>query len=221
MAGGVTLLGVMSALLPPAQVVPLHGAAQLASNFTRTMVFFKHIVWRIFIVFALPLCAGVYGAMLIWSGDKLGWFKPAIGVFILAFLLWRRLDIKDSMVRNIPNYWYAGVGLIAGFATVFIGATGPLIAPFFLRDDCTKEEIIATKAICQSLGHLLKIPAFIAVGFDFRPHWLLLICLITAVIIGTVIGRKLLGRLSKEFFVTLYQSILALIALYLIISPVL
>ena len=29
MAGGITLLGVMTALLPPAQVVPLHGVVQL------------------------------------------------------------------------------------------------------------------------------------------------------------------------------------------------
>lgn len=218
MAGGVTLLGVMSALLPPAQVVPLHGVAQLASNFTRTLVFLKHVVWRIFLVYALPMVAGVYGATLIWSGEKLGWFKPVIGVFILAFLIWRRLNIK---FRNIPNPWYAAVGLVAGFATVFIGATGPLIAPFFLRDDCDKEEIIATKAICQSWGHALKIPAFLALGFDFTPHWSLLALLIAAVVLGTVIGKKLLGKLSREFFTVLYQSVLALLALYLIVAPLL
>ena len=32
MAGGVTLLGVMTALLPAPIVVPLHGVVQLASN---------------------------------------------------------------------------------------------------------------------------------------------------------------------------------------------
>lgn len=216
MAGGVTLLGIMSALLPPAQVVPLHGVAQLASNFTRTLVFLRHVVWRIFLVYALPMAAGVYSATLIWSGDKLGWFKPGIGVFILAFLIWRRYNIK---LRNIPNPWYAVVGLIAGFATVFIGATGPLIAPFFLRDDCDNEEIIATKAICQSWGHALKIPAFLSLGFDFTPHWSLLLFLIAAVIIGTIIGKKLLTRLSKNFFVILYQTVLAILALYLIATP--
>ena len=35
MAGGVTLLGVMTALLPAPTVVPLHGIVQLASNWTR------------------------------------------------------------------------------------------------------------------------------------------------------------------------------------------
>ena len=43
--------------------------------------------------------------------------------------------------RNVPMFIYPIIGLIAGFVTIFIGATGPLIAPFFLRDDLDKEGI--------------------------------------------------------------------------------
>ena len=43
MAGGVTLLGVMTALLPAPVVVPLHGIVQLASNWTRTWAFRRHV----------------------------------------------------------------------------------------------------------------------------------------------------------------------------------
>ncbi|MFQ5607352.1 MAG: sulfite exporter TauE/SafE family protein, partial [Candidatus Zixiibacteriota bacterium] len=215
MAGGMALLGVMSALMAPAEVVPLHGIVQLASNFTRTLVFLRHVAWRIFLVYALPLSLGVWLAAQIWSGDRLDWFKPVVGLFILLFLLWRRFSPR---LRNVPLWSYAPLGAVVGFATIFVGATGPLIAPFFLRDDMNKEQIIATKAVCQSWGHTLKIPAFLTLGFDYLTHWQLLVALLLAVMVGTLIGKRLLGRMSRGVFDIIYQSILALISLYLIIS---
>lgn len=217
MAGGIALLGVMSALLVPAQVVPLHGIVQLTSNFTRTIVFLRHVIWRIFLTYAAPVTLGVWAATQIWSGDKLGWFKPVIGIFILSFLLWRRFS---PTLRNVPLWVYAPLGAVVGVLSIFVGATGPFIAPFFLRDDMAKEQIIATKAVCQSWNHVLKIPAFVALGFDYLIHWELLLPLAVAVMVGTVLGKKLLGKISREVFAMIYQSILALIAVYLIVSGV-
>ena len=215
MAGGVTLLGVMSAILPAGQVVPLHGVVQLASNSTRTVVFIKDVAWRIFLRYSIPLVIGVWASTFVWSGDKLGWFKPAVGGFILAFLLWRWFK---PALRNLPLWSFVPLGLVVGFATIFIGSTGPLIAPFFLRDDLENEQVIATKAACQTVGHTLKIPAFIALGFNYLPHWPLLGALLIAVIVGTVLARRILKLVSRQFFVILYQVVLALIALYLILS---
>ncbi len=142
MAGGFMLLGVMTAVLPPAQVVPLHGVVQFASNISRTFAFFREIRWRIFAIYALPLVAGVAGSTQVWSGENLGWFRPGIGIFVLCFLAWRRWS---PQWRNPPFWIYAPLGLCTGFLTIFVGATGPFLAPFFLRDDFEKEEVIAVK----------------------------------------------------------------------------
>ncbi len=216
MGGGVTLLGVMAIVLPPAQVVPLHGVVQLFSNSTRTVVFIRHVAWRLVLPYVPTLVGGVWLATLVWSGDKLDWFRPGIGAFVLAFLLWRR---RRPTLRNLPVYAYAILGLAAGFISVFVGALGPFIAPFVLRDDLEKEEVIATKAVCQSVAHLLKIPAFLSLGFDYTVHTELLLALTLAVIVGTVVGKKLLSKLSSETFIRLFEIVLAAIAAYLIASP--
>lgn len=213
MAGGISLLAVMTAVLPAAQVVPIHGAVQLASNFTRTLVYIRHVYWKIFFVYAVPVACGVAAAASLWSGDKLAWFKPGIGAFILLFLVWRRCK---PTLRNVPLWVYAPVGLAAGFLTIFVGAVGPFIAPFFLRDDFKKEQVIATKAVCQAWGHLLKIPAFLALGFPFHEHGRLMGALFVCVLLGTIAGRWLLNRISKERFVLVYEFVLGAIALYLI-----
>jgi uncharacterized membrane protein YfcA len=215
MGGGVMLLGLMTALLPAAWVVPLHGVVQLCSNLTRTLVFLHHVRWSIFAIYAAPMLGGVTLAAYLWSGAHLGWFKPTIGFFILLFLLWRRFK---PVLRNLPLWVYAPLGFAAGFLTLFVGATGPFIAPFFLRDDADNETVIATKAVCQSLGHALKIPAFLALDFDLAPHLPLLAGMIVAVILGTFAGRWLLGKISKRRFVMLFEVLLALIALYLVVG---
>jgi len=217
MAGGITLLGIMTALLPAAVVVPLHGVVQLVSNFTRTLVFVRHVNWRIVAIYSPPMIAGVMAAAWLWSGSRLVWFRPVIGAFILGFLLWRRWSPR---LRNPPLWIYAPLGLVVGFLTIFVGATGPFIAPFFLRDDFDKEEVIATKAVAQAWAHLLKIPAFLSLGFDFRPHAPLLGGLVVAVILGTLTGKRLLGRLPRRTFTRLFEVVLAGIGVYLLVGAI-
>ncbi len=218
MAGGVTLLGVMTALLPAPVVVPLHGIVQLASNWTRTWAFRKHVRWSIFFAFMIPAAVGIAIAANIWADLELTWFRAWIGAFILAFLVWRKYKPK---LRNPPVWSYGVLGLAAGLLTIFVGATGPFLAPFFLRDDFDNEEVIATKAVCQTWLHLLKIPAFLALSFDYSPYIGMLAALVAAVIGGTYFGKHLLSRVSKERFVFWFQLVLALLAFYLIGSTLL
>lgn len=213
MAGGVTLVGVMTLILPAEQVVPIHGVVQLASNFTRTLAYLKHVAWRIFLVYALPMALGAAAAAWLWKGGKMPWFKPVIGVYLLTFLAWRRFTPK---LHNPPLWSYAPLGAVTGFLTLYVGATGPFIAPFFLRDDFEKEEVIATKAVCQAWGHLLKLPAFLALGFDYTPHLPTLAALLVCVVAGTFAGKALLKRISKQNFVRIFEGVLGLLALGLL-----
>ena len=214
MGGGMVLLGVMATVLPAAWVVPIHGVVQLCSNGTRALLFLRDVHWRIVFIYIGPATLGLVGATMVWSGSKLAWFKPAIGIFILCFLVYRRYK---PTLRNVPLWVYAPVGLFVGFLTIFVGATGPVLAPFFLRDD-VKENVIATKAACQLWLHFGKIPAFISLGFDYTGHLGLLSLLVVAVIAGTYVGKALLGKMSERFFLGIFQTVLAGIAILLIVQ---
>jgi len=50
--GGVLLLALMAQVVPPAILIPLHGAAQLMSNTNRVLVQHKHINWAFIKPFA-------------------------------------------------------------------------------------------------------------------------------------------------------------------------
>lgn len=217
LAGGIALLGVMTVVLPARAVIPIHGVVQLCSNVTRTIVFARDVRWRIFAIYSGPYLAGIALATMMWSGALLDRFRALIGVFLVVFLVWRR---RVPKLRNPPMWIYAPLGLVTGLLAIFVGATGPFIAPFFLRDDFAKEETIATSAMCQAWGHVAKIPAFLALGFDFTPYWKVLLLFVASAVLGTFTGRSLLERLSKRVFTLIFELALGAIAAHLILSGI-
>ena len=102
--------------------------------------------------------------------------------------------------------------------TVFIGAAGPLIAPFFINKGLKKESIIATKAAFQAIGHIGKIPIFIILfNVTYISDWQILIPLIISVYFGTKFGKMMLGKLPEKTFKILFKVALTLIAIRLIV----
>ena len=146
MGGGIILLGIMAIIIPEGyMVIALHGIIQLVSNFTRTFVFKEHLKQEILKEFGmgsiLGLCASAVMIFIliqlfqVQSANeiKVDFLKPLIGLFILWYLF-----LKGPK-KEIRSSTFIGVGAISGVSSVFIGATGPLIAPFFLCGNLTKE----------------------------------------------------------------------------------
>ncbi len=218
MGGGVTLLAVMAAALPAPIVVPVHGLVQLTSNGTRTLLFLKHVHWGIFAYYVIPAIIGVSIGARLYVGSELPWFKPAVGVFILIYLATLG---RVPHLRRLPISMFAPLGFVVGAFASLIGATGPLIAPFFLRDDLDRQQVIATKAIVQIAVHLTKLPAFFLLGFNYFEHVDLVVPLMAAAVLGTMFGKRYLSRISNETFRLLFTGVLVVIASYLIASPLL
>ena len=213
MGGGMGIMAVMTMLLSAPAVVPLHGAVQLVSNLSRSYVYLTHIHWKMYLWFVSLVGVGVYLGAQFWLGSEMIWFRPVIGGYILAFVAWRRFRVDPI---RVPLWAFAAVGLVAGVLSVLVGAVGPFIAPFFLRDDLSQQEVVATKAACQLTLHILKIPAFLSLGFDYTAHWELLAFLAAAVVVGTLCGRWLIDKLSHKTFLVAFEVVLSLIALRLL-----
>tara|TARA_B100001146_G_scaffold224680_1_gene243555 strand:+ start:1067 stop:1831 length:765 start_codon:yes stop_codon:yes gene_type:complete len=226
MGGGVTLLGIMAIIIPEGyMVVAFHGIIQLVSNITRTTIYREHVYQPILKKFFIGIVPGLLCAVLIIIGLinyfnlnsaselKIDFLKPLIGIYIIWFLyLKKKRRIQSDKIFLL-------LGSLSGLVTVFIGAAGPLIAPFFIDRDLTKENIVATKAACQAIGHLGKMPIFIYFfGVNYLHHWSVLLPLVLAVYFGTKIGKKSLGLLSEQFFKKLFRLVLTIIAIRLIVE---
>ena len=228
MGGGIVLLGLMAILMPQGYlVIALHGMIQLIGNGTRAFIFKdaikKNIISNYFYGSLIGLSlSGLIVFFLIHSFDvetaneiSFDYLKPLIGTYILWFLYLRK---KQS--AKLFNFF--SVGIIGGLTSIFIGAVGPLIAPFFLSDKLTKENIIANKAACQIITHLGKIPLFIYFfDLSYFDHAILLIPLMLSVYIGTHLGKKLLGYIPERTFKMIFKISLTIIAIKLIFDATL
>ncbi len=224
MAGGLILLGIMAIMIPEGYVVvALHGVVQLISNLTRSFVFRSHIRRDIISQYFPGAVAGLLAASsIIFSlihffslnsaADlKVDFLKTFIGIFILWFLFGKRHQVTSDS----PHFF--GVGVMSGLCTTFIGATGPLIALFFLKGKLTKENIIANKAVCQAISHIGKMPLFMLFfDFNYYSEIELLLPLTIAVFIGTNVGKKVLGFIPEKLFRIMFKTTLTLIAIKLI-----
>ncbi len=222
MAGGIVLLSIMTFFITDhTTLIAIHGVTQLASNTTRSIKLKKYIFMPIIIPSLIGLPIGTYiSTQIIQSIEN----KEVFFFFIAGLIFYTLFKPKKLPAIKIPYWGFGILGIIVGVLNLLVGATGPLMAPFYLRDDLTKEQIVATKALNQTVGHLLKIPAIIYLGSSythgtptdfnyFQTDTLALIGLmILAVILGTHYGVKLLKKIDEKTFRLIFKSALFLAA---------
>jgi len=217
MAGGLIFLAVLTTTVETSYIVPLHAAFQLISNCSRLAFFFKHIRWVVIKYFVMGLIPGSLLGIFIFSYMPKGFIKLLIGFFILlaTFLPETKREKRFDLVIFLP------VGFISGLLGIFVGATGPISAPFFVRRDILKEDLIATKGTCQAISHIVKIPLFGFVGANIFPYWKIILLVGPVIILGTYVGKKLVGRISGRDFRLAFKIIISLIAVAIIIREIL
>lgn len=212
LGGGTILIAVLYAVgLIPAVAVPLHAGVQLVSNASRTLAYFRHVDWpslRWFLLGAVPAPFVVAPFVVDANPD---WIRLGMAAFILLALWPKAL----SFIHIYGAVGMVSAGVLAGGVGMIVGATGMLIAPFFLNPAWDKQRVIASLAVCQTFAHLLKITAFASYGFSVFEHWQWLIPMALAVIAGTWLGKRLHGRINEKQFQILFRSILALLAIKL------
>ena len=218
MAGGITLLAIMLLFMDPLVAIPLHAIVQLVSNGSRSVIHRKHIQWKILWPYLLPLLPLGWWSLELAQKLPPDIARSLIGIFVLV-ATWRPgwLLLGTHPGNASPKLRFLGLGTVVGILNVTIGATGPLIAPFFLNLGLTRFALIGTKAACQMLGHLAKLFVFGIVGFAFGKYALLLTLLAAMVVSGTWVGSQLLQRVNERAFIVLYKSVLTLIALRLVV----
>jgi uncharacterized membrane protein YfcA len=217
MAGGVTLLSVMLLFFDPLVVIPLHGVVQLVSNSSRAVIQRKHLRWDLIGRYAVFILPAGFAGLVVAKQLPPDFIKAMIGCFVLL-ATWRpKLLLLGSHPEDTdPKRRFLFLGAAVGVLNVIIGATGPIIAPFFLNLRLTRFALIGTKAACQAAGHISKVVIFATTGFVFGDYWLLLVLLSITAIAGTWTGSRLLEYVNETWFIRMYMTVLTLIALHLI-----
>ena len=209
--GGVLLLGLMAIVLPPAAIIPVHGMVQLGSNAGRAMMTLRHINLVTIGWFAPGVILGAWLGSLFLVDLPLPLIQLCIAGFILL-LCWG---------PAIPRVASGAAGtLIAAtltsFVSLFVGATGPLVAAFIKQQQEQPLPTVATFAAAMTLQHAPKAIVYGAAGFVFSEWLGLIAAMIAAGALGTWAGLHLLKRRSDQRFALIFNLVLTLLAARLV-----
>ncbi len=208
LGGGVLLLAVCAVLLPPAALIPVHGAVQLGSNLGRAATLLRHVIWT-----GMPgFVAGAVIGVAIGGTVSVNIPPNLVQVLVGLFIVWSVLGRMPAFLRR----WAVVTGLISSFLTMFFGATGPFVAAYTKSVARDRHGFVATHAAMMTTQHALKTLTFGLLGFAFAGWLWLTGAMIVAGFLGTLAGRSLLNRMTDARFLWILNAILLATAARLI-----
>ena len=210
LGGGMLTLATMALLMPPAVLIPVHGVVQLGSNFGRALLLYKDIIRIIIPTFLMGTIIGAIVGGQVVVALPVEMLQIILSIFIL-YTIW----VPALKAHDFKKFTFASVGAIGAFTTMFVGATGPLIAPFVIAISNGRKQIVGTHASLMTIHHSFKLIVFGLIGFSFAPYIPIIISLIIFGFGGTYIGKLALNRLPEHIFRAGLKSVLTVMALKL------
>jgi len=215
MGGGILLMAVMAQYFSLAVLIPLHGLVQLSSNVSRVLYSFRYFNRSIVMQYAVGAVVGVAAGSQVTLSIEESWYKIGLACFILSITFFP----KPKFFYNFPGKWL-GVGAVASFLGLIVGAVGPLIASFYVSEGLRKEALVATKAACQIFTHLMKVTVFFIMGFTIGPYAVVLALMVVAVFLGNFVGKQLLNRVSEVLFMRIFKVTILLLCIRMLVIGV-
>tara|TARA_B100000965_G_scaffold236425_1_gene198116 strand:+ start:1188 stop:1940 length:753 start_codon:yes stop_codon:yes gene_type:complete len=200
MLGGLILMGILISFLAVGPAMVLHGLIQATSNGYRAWLNRSDINWRI--ILTLLIGCSLSLIFLIFVAFVPSKILVIFSLGILPFVAWLvpkelSLDITKPMIGVLAGAVVVGTNLVAGVG-------GPLLDIFFQRVDMTRHQVVATKAVAQTIGHISKIVFFggllTAFSLENWPEPDFLFVLIIFSVIGTTLGKRVLDIIDDKFF---------------------
>lgn len=194
--GGIMMLVLLGLFMPVGALIPVHGMVQFGSNAGRAF----HLRRAMSPAMILPFAAGaILGAFA--GGSVVTELPEAVLKSVLAavivLLVWVKLPPLPAY--RSPAMFAAG-GAVSTAATMFVGATGPLVAALMARAFDDRREVVANAAMANTIQHVLKVIVFGLLGFNLAPWLPLVAAMIVSGYLGTVTGAKLLEKMDEGSF---------------------
>jgi uncharacterized membrane protein YfcA len=200
MAGGMILMGIYAATLPVQAAMVLHGVTQLFANGFRAFLLRGHIFAPGLVWYALGalVTLGVFTLLAIVVA------RPVVFLFMGGI----PLALMLLPARFAPSFERRRHSLLCGAlataASLLAGVSGPLLDMFFVRTELDRFEVVATKAVTQAAGHVLKIVYFGGLvrtaDADLNLAWWIYPLLVACAFAGTKLGGRLLDGMGDARF---------------------
>ena len=226
--GGVSSISVaiFAAVLPARQSTGLVLPLLILGDVFAVSAYRHHVQWRVLLRLVPAVLVGiVVGAYFVSRVDDVV-MRRTIGVVLLCLVavnVWNRSrgsassDGEQTAMSASGHRVAAGVyGTLTGFTTMVANAGGPVMSLYMLAVRMPMLAFLGLGAWLFALFNLFKIPFSIGLGLMTWDSLLLDAALAPALVIGALVGRRVIRRLDQAMFERIVLVVTVLAALNLV-----
>lgn len=109
-------------------------------------------------------------------------------------------------------------GVVSGFLGGLVGNQGPVRSAAMLGFDLTKDEFVATSVAIGMIVDVARLPVYFwSQGSKVMTQLPLIGIMLIAVVAGTLLGRKLLGRVPEDHFKRMIAALILALGVVLLL----
>ena len=220
----VTGFGIGS-LLTPVLAVPLGTKLAVAAvsipHFVGTVQRFwilrRHVERRVVLGFGITSAIGGLAGALLQTRVS----GRALAVVFGSLLVLASISEFSGWIGRVHwgrrAAWVAGA--LSGVLGGLVGNQGGIRSAAMLGFEVPKESFVATATAIALFVDAARLPVYLATqGREIAAAWRLLLVAVVGVVIGTVLGVRLLARLPQRSFRKVVAVLLLLLGLYMIVA---
>ncbi len=215
--GALMQIPILNFLIGTSQTAPVINLGTFISRPTRIIIFWKHIVWKVFWFYVPSAMIGAVLAAWLFAEVKIYWVQIIVGLFLVSTFFQYRFGKKERSFE-VKLWYFIPLGFFISIIGTLTGGMGPILNPFLLNAGIDKESLVGTKAAQSFFLGIAQIGSYAFFGLLTDELWVYGIAMGLGAIVGNLIGKWLLQRMSKLAFRKWVIAIMVISGIVLIVK---
>lgn len=211
------LIPVLNFWVGASATAPIINLAMTIGRPARLIIFWKNIHWGMSLYYIPSALVGVWLGSLIILELPTVWFQIIIGLFLISTLFQYNFGKRKQSFPMKDNY-YIPLGVAVGFLGTLTGGLGPILNPFYLNSGLNKEALIATKTANSFFVGVAQIVVYTHHELLTQKLTIEGIVLGLGIVLGTIIGKRFLKKMSSDVFHKLFIGMMVISGLLLLLK---
>ncbi len=196
---GTIMMPVMALFFDVKVAIFLAAIVHFFNNISRLALYRSEINWGIIQRFGVVSIIGAFIGSFAQIYLDSSWLKVGLGVFLIIYSLMVLIPnrIRFKLSANVD---FIG-GFLSGLVGGLIGNQGAIRSLYLLNYGLEKKELIVSSALIAVIIDSTRIPVYAYFNYQYmQANIILLAAIVVSSILGTMLGSKILPKVSHDLF---------------------
>lgn len=219
---GILVVTIFMMIFPARESVGILLPLLIVGDLFAVVYYRRHVVWKYLLSLMPWVLIGILFGYVVLEFISSEQLKPLIGILVLLLIILHisREKLGKRFVEYLPEskvFTYL-MGILAGFTTMIGNAAGGVMAIYLLVKGLPKTEFVGTGAWFFLTVNVIKLPLYMSLGIMTGESLLFNAKLIIFIIIGALLGVKVIQWMPQKMFQTIVLLFAAIGAIRLVIG---